>query len=105
MTPPDDTTLLKAASGFLGAIVSLRFIVGSLAERCVMVLGGSALSFFASDPLADYLKAQSSIGLLGFLVGVFGMSLIQLVWEAVQAIDAKQISKDAVALVKKKWNA
>ncbi len=105
MNEPPDINFFKLAAGVAGAVVSLRFVQGTWLERFVMAIGGAALSYFASANIADWLKVPDALGLVGFLVGLFGMAIVAKVYEVLLMLDAKQIAGDVWATVKRKWGA
>lgn len=108
MMPPEsfsDSTVAKLIGGIAGSVVSMRFIVGTLLEKIVMAFGGSVLSYYATPPLSDWLGIEKAEGLIGFLIGLFGMALVSKGYEVIQLMDAKQIAADVWEWVKKKWSA
>ena len=90
-----------AAPGILGALVAIPFTQGPLLMRASMFLGGSALSLYGSAPIADALNMRGSIGLAGFVVGLFGMSIAAKVYEAITSFAAKDVSKAFLDWIKK----
>lgn len=78
----DVQTWAVRAAGVAGALVSMRFVAGSITERLVMAAGGAAFSFFASAFVAQKLAIPE--GLAGFLLGLFGMSILSRVWDWLQ---------------------
>lgn len=100
-----DGHLLRLIAGIAGAVVSLNFVQGTWPERVIMASGGAALSYFASEPFAEWLKLPHALGLVGFLIGLFGMAIVAKVYEVVQLIDAKQIAVDVWETLKRKWGA
>lgn len=74
--------IVSKLAGVAGALVSVRFLSGSLASRLVMALGGATFSLYA----AEYVSAKLSLpeGLAGFLLGLFGMSILSRIWEAIE---------------------
>ena len=73
-------------AGVAGALVSMRFVNGSLFERLLMMIGGAFFSFYATEWTAQWLSLPQ--GLTGFLLGLFGMSVLSRVWEWVQSTNA-----------------
>ena len=100
-----DIGLPQFAAGAAGALVSMRFITGTWFEKTTMALGGSALSFFGTVPLSNWLAISNAEGLLGFLIGLFGMALVSKVYEVIWLIDASRVAKDLWAAVARKWKA
>lgn len=97
-----DATWAKWAFGAAGAVTSLKFLKGcSKAEKLLMVAGGMVLSRVATDPVATYLHMQESDGLVGFLLGLFGMAVLAKVYEVILAIDPKELVSIAIVGIKK----
>lgn len=91
-------SLGELVPGALGSVVALPFIKGPWHVRLAMVFGGAALSFYATHPLAIWLDLIKSEGLIGFLVGLFGMAIVAKVYEIINSFEAK-----AVAIGLKDW--
>ncbi|MBT2321278.1 hypothetical protein J7E62_02755 [Variovorax paradoxus] len=100
-----DLSIAKLASGVAGALVSMRFLPGKWPEKLTMGAGGAALSYVATTPLAEWLNTPRAEGLVGFLVGVFGMALVSKAYEVIQLLDSKQIAADMWGWVVRKWKA
>ena len=103
--PTQNGDIFKLIAGIAGAIVSLKFVQGTWPERVIMAIGGAALSYFASDNLAKWLNVPEALGLVGFLIGLFGMAIVAKVYEVLQLLDAKQIATDVWETIKRKWGA
>lgn len=85
--------ILKMVAGIAGALVSLRWIEGvSLFQKCLMVLGGGVLSYVATDTAVEYLKMPNASGFLAFLIGLFGMSVMNKAFETLAALNASDIA-------------
>lgn len=97
-----DPTLTKVIPASLGALVSLRFVQGTLPERMLMTAGGVSLSYYATPASAAWLQMTNAEGLVGFVIGLFGMTLAAKVYEALQALDAAALGKDLWGTVKKR---
>jgi hypothetical protein len=104
--PLQDPIVVKLVSGVTGAVVSMKFLPGlSWPEKIIMVLGGSALSYYAATPAAEWLGAARAEGLVGFLIGIFGMAIVAKVYEVIQIMDAKTIAADVWEWASRKWRA
>lgn len=106
--PPDqlpDFSIAKLASGVAGALVSMRFLQGTWPEKITMAMGGAALSYYGTTHVAHWLSMETAEGLVGFLIGLFGMAIVSKGYEVIQMIDAKQVAADAWAWVTRKWRA
>jgi hypothetical protein len=85
-----------------GTLISMRFVKGTKWERATMALGGIALSYYGTSPAAAYVGMHNAEGLLGFVIGMFGMSLAAKVYETIGAIDAKQLAADIAGRFRRK---
>ncbi len=100
MAEPDLPTA-KILAGVLGSVVSLRCVKGSLFERASMCIGGAALSYYGSTPTALWVGKPDAEGLIGCLIGLFGMAIMAKGYEVIQATQAG----DIVEAIKRKWGA
>jgi hypothetical protein len=75
-------SIATKCAGVAGALVSMRFLSGSVPSRLVMALGGAVFSFFGTDFVSSKLSLPE--GLAGFLLGLFGMSILSRAWEWLQ---------------------
>lgn len=101
-TPDIDPSFSKYLAGVLGAAFSMKFIQGSLTERLFMACGGSALSYWATTPVAEWVGMPRAEGLVGFLIGLFGMAIIAKVHEAISGVDGQKMLADAWEAVTKR---
>lgn len=99
--PEPDISTAKLVAGIAGAVVSLRFVHGTFLERISMCIGGAALSYYATTPVAAWVGAPDAEGLVGFLIGLFGMAVMAKVYESIQATSAG----DIIEAIKRKWSA
>lgn len=100
-----DFNILKFIAGACGAFVSLRFLDGTCTQKVFMAVGGTALSYFGTTPLAAWMSAPTAEGVIGFFVGLFGMAIVAKIFEIITMLDAKQISVDVWAKIKRMWGA
>lgn len=101
-----DPTVAKLGASMLGSLVSLRFIKGNWPEKLLMFVGGTAVSFYSTVPAADWIGGgQDTIGLVGFFLGLLGMTIVSKVYEIIQALDSKKMGADIWAWVVKKVKA
>ncbi len=103
--PASDFSIAKLLAGICGSVVSLRFVQGTIAERISMGIGGAALSYYASTPAAQWVGIKDAEGLVGFLIGLFGMAIMAKIYEVIMLADAKTIATDMWAAIKRKWGA
>lgn len=100
-----DIAMTPLAAGAAGAIVSMRFISGTWSEKLTMAVGGAALSFFGAVPAASWANHPDTVGLFGFLIGLFGMGVISKIYEAIMVVDAAVMIKEAWKIFLRKWKA
>lgn len=86
-------------------MISLRFVQGTMIERTSMAVGGAALSYYASTPVALWAGTNDAEGLAGFLIGLFGMAIVAKLYEVIMIMDAKQFAADVIETIKRKWGA
>lgn len=80
-------------AGVAGALVSMRFLSGSIFERTLMAIGGAFFAFYATEWVAS--KVGLPEGLCGFLLGLFGMSILSRTWEWMQSTNVIRDFLDA----------
>lgn len=100
-----DFSVAKLLSGVAGALVSMRFLQGTWTEKIMMAVGGAALSYYGTSYAAGWLSMQNAEGLVGFLIGLFGMAIVSKGYEIIQMIDAKQVASDVWTWISRKWRA
>lgn len=100
-----DFSLAKLFAGLAGSIVSLKFVQGTYVERGLMCVGGAALSYYATTPVSMWVGLPNTEGLVGFMIGLFGMAVVAKLYEVVQLLDSKKIAEDAWEWIKRKWGA
>lgn len=81
--------IIKAVPGTLGAIVALRWIVGTPLQRITAIVGGSAASYYGTSHLASLMGTDA--GLTGFLIGLFGMAVAAKCFEVLQLLDPAKV--------------
>lgn len=96
-----DLSWAKLIAGVAGSLVSLRFVPGTALERAMMAVGGSALSYYATEPMAQWAGMTNAEGLVGFLIGLFGMSVMAKAYEVIMLTSAA----DVLETIKRKWSA
>lgn len=97
-----DISIGNLVAGICGSFVSLRFMQGTLTERGTMAIGGSALSYYGTAPASAWLGMASAEGLVGFLLGLFGMAVVAKVYEGIQSLPAARIVEDAWESLKRR---
>lgn len=81
MTFDVDAFMVKGA-GFAGALVSLGHVKGTWLEKLSMFVGGGFSSYYLAPFVVDKLGLPESAA--GFLVGLFGMSIVAKTYEYIQ---------------------
>lgn len=104
--PIPDLSLAKLLAAILGAFTSLRFMKGSRLELATMGIAGAALSYYGTTPAANWVGVPSDTeGLIGFLIGMFGMAIVAKCYEVIQLTDAKALASELWDAIKRKWAA
>ena len=90
--------LWKNAPGAIGAFVALGFVRGPTWWHTFLAyVGGCACSIFGTDYAVQWTGADA--GLVGFLLGLFGMSVVSKTHEAIAAVRPGEV----VAKLLAKW--
>lgn len=90
----DNQDVQRWFPGVIGAFVAMLMAKEVWRRRLVMFLGGSAFSIFA---MADAVRITGlNTGLAGFLLGLFGMSIISSIYQGWERLDMGDILRDAV---------
>lgn len=97
--------VVKIISGVIGSLISLRFVQGTWVEKIFMSIGGSCLSYFATTPFAVWLDIDNTEGLIGFIIGLFGMAIVAKIYEMIQFIDARIAAEQFIQWLARKWKA
>jgi sulfite exporter TauE/SafE len=101
-----DPAIAKLGASLVGSLVSLRFVVGTWPERFLMFVGGAALSYYSTESVARWIGGGiDTVGLVGFFLGLLGMTIMSKVYEAIQALDSKQLAADFRNWAARKWGA
>lgn len=82
----------KHLAGPLGALVALLWLTGSWLRKTAMFMAGWALSYYGSPAAAEWLGFSE--GFSGFLLGLFGMSIVDKIFEVWQSMEFGVIFKD-----------
>lgn len=100
--PAENSTFFDGAkaviiAGLLGSLLSLAFIKSmTRKQQCVAVLSGCVMAHYLAPLIAFLLHEENYAETIGFLVGLFGMSICAAVFRAIQ-------NSDLWALVKRRW--
>lgn len=86
--------LEKLLPGLIGSVGALLWIKGSWPRRIAMVGLGSAASFYGAPHIATMFGMGE--GLAGFLVGLFGMSVVDSIFRTWQDLGLTIIVREAI---------
>lgn len=86
--------LSKAIPGVVGSVGALIWIKGPLPRRIAMVVLGSAASYYATPHLATTFSMGE--GLSGFLIGLFGMSVVDSIFKTWQELGLTEITREFI---------
>ena len=94
--PPEVRTGMAGAAG---SLLAMFFMRRPLVQLLGVFVGGCAISLFATDWVAAWLGMTGERGLVGFLLGTFGMSTVGKVFDTIEAVNPAELwaaLKDAV---------
>lgn len=74
--------LAAKLAGVAGAIVSMKFLQGTLLQRVFTAFAGALMSYYTTPHISERIGMPE--GLTGFLIGLFGMAIASRGWEWVQ---------------------
>lgn len=98
--PPE---LRAAGPGVAGSVLALFFLRRPPLMLAGMFLGGCMLSFFATPWLAAWMEVGiKGEGLIGFLVGMFGMTTVAKTYDLIEVMEVGQIWKAIIDFVRKR---
>ena len=94
------SSLAMIVAGILGAAVSLKFVSPSLSpwEKVTTVVSGAILAHFLTYPTINYFKLNTYQETVGFLIGLFGLSLCAAMLEAIKKFDLSNVIKRKLGL-------
>jgi len=82
-------------AGLLGSVISLSFIDEmNKRQRCVAVLSGIAMAHYLSSYVADMFSHGKFEETIGFLIGLFGMSVCGSMFRAIKNADLWNLIKE-----------
>lgn len=90
-----------AIIGAIGSAIALRFHpeVQGKKQAIIFIITGACIAHFCTGLVADYLSIQPSrAGAVGFIIGLFGASLIDAIGRAIK-------NADLWAFITSKWGA
>jgi hypothetical protein len=98
--PPE---LRAAGPGVAGSVLALLFLRRPPLMLAGMFLGGCALSFFATPWLTAFMEmGTKGEGLIGFLVGLFGMTTVAKAYDLLEVIEVGQIWRALLDFLRKR---
>lgn len=89
------SSVAMIVAGILGAAVSLKFASPTLPpwEKVTTVASGAILAHFLATPTANYFELISYQETVGFLIGLFGLSLCAAIIETIRRLDLANVIK------------
>lgn len=98
MSQLEPTNVIEALGqllpGVIGSVGALLWIKGTWKRRIAMAALGSAASYYGAPHLAGMFSIGE--GLAGFLVGLFGMSVVDSIFRAWQDLGLTSIIREFV---------
>lgn len=88
ITPQFDAPKSVIVAGFLGSVLSLSFIDGmGKRQRAVAIAAGMIMAHYLSPLIAHVFAYDNYEETIGFLIGLFGMSITAAVFRAIKSSD------------------
>ncbi len=79
---------LVVIAGFMGAILSMSFVDGmGRRQRAVAIFSGMVMAHYLAPLIAALFKEPDYKETIGFLIGLFGMSICAAIFRAIQNSD------------------
>lgn len=79
---------LIVLAGFLGSVLSMSFVDGmSKKQRVAAIISGMVMAHYLSPLIAYLFKEEDYQETIGFLIGIFGMSICSAIFRAIQTSD------------------
>lgn len=95
----DNSEIPVKMAGAVGAIISTKFINGTIPEKISMAVAGVALSYYTSPWISSLFGVPD--GVSGFLCGFFGMAVMSKAWETIKGLPIDLVWKTIVERIKK----
>lgn len=75
-------------AGLIGSVLSMSFVDGmSKWQRAVAVISGGIMSHYLAPLIASLFQESDYQETIGFLIGLFGMSICAAIFRAIQSSD------------------
>jgi hypothetical protein len=85
------TELRGVAPGVAGSAIALFFMRRPPWSLVGIFIGGCLLAFFGTKWVSVWAGMESADGLVGFLLGLFGMALIAKIHDTIEAISPTEL--------------
>jgi Na+/proline symporter len=84
----DHGVKMVALAGFLGGVLSMSFVDGmNKRQRCAALASGMVMAHYLSPLIANLFSKGEYQETIGFLVGLFGMSITSAIFRAIKSSD------------------
>lgn len=92
-----DTTKLVAVAGLMGSLLSMSFVDGmSKKQRLIAIVSGMIMAHYLAPMIAFLFHEVDYQETVGFLIGLFGMSICSAIFRAIQ-------HSDIWGLIEERW--
>lgn len=86
--PPE---LRNAGPGIAGSAVALFFMRRAPLVMVGIFIGGCLVSYYATNWVAVQFEMEKADGLVGFLLGLFGMAVVSKMHDTIEAINVGEV--------------
>lgn len=83
----------------VGGLLSMPFMKMTLTQRAVAIVSGAIMAQYIGEPVALWLGAD--LGMVGFLIGLFGVSICSLIFDSIKKSDLSVKFADIIELFKR----
>lgn len=97
--PPE---LRNAGPGIAGSALALFFMRRTPFVMVGIFLGGCVVSYYVTPWLYEQLDMERGRDMLGFIVGLFGMSTTAKIFDTLEAINASDLWKAILDFIRKR---
>ena len=94
--------LRSAGPGIAGSALAMFFMRRPPLILVGIFIGGCVVSYYVTPWLVHYLDMERGRDMLGFIVGLFGMSTTAKIFDTLEAINASDLWKTVLDFIRKR---
>lgn len=97
--------LRNAGPGVAGSLLALFFMRRPPLVLAGIFIGGCVVSFYVTPWLVHYFDMERGRDTLGFIIGLFGMATTAKIFDTIEAVNATDLWKAVVDVIRKRLGA